>query len=152
MTKKKNGVEQIAFERRVERLWIDPARSQHFTVRDGKVVEYKPPPDCISPAGLYPAVIVPERLVGRVVQIKPEEESKNKKNKKRLRVIEMTKKRTEWVDAVGRKVKPGELTWVLCDEREDAPFGGNPCKTAGLRCWECARDGCEECGGLAFEI
>lgn len=66
-----------SFERRVQEEYILPERSKHLSGRsDGTVFEYVPTKDCLSPKGLYPAVIVPRWLIGKIVQIreKPKEE------------------------------------------------------------------------------
>lgn len=60
-----------SFERRVEKLYIIPRKSQHLTEGPGgKAVEYEVPDDCMSPEGLYTAVIVPEYLNGKVLEIR----------------------------------------------------------------------------------
>jgi len=59
------------FDRRVEKLWIVPAKSEHLS-GDGKggVVQYKPSKDAMSPPGLYTAVIVPEHYHGEILEIR----------------------------------------------------------------------------------
>jgi hypothetical protein len=63
-----------SFERRVEEMYIVPEKSRHLSAHSGAVFEYKPLPDCMSPKGLYPAVIVPRQLIGKVVLIKEKTE------------------------------------------------------------------------------
>ena len=64
-----------SFERLVQEEYIVPEKSKHLSLHaDGTPFEYKPPPDCMSPKGLYPAVIVPTHLIGKVVLIKEKRE------------------------------------------------------------------------------
>lgn len=64
-----------SFERRVDELHIVPRKSKHYTVDgDGNSCVYEIPPDDQSDEGLYPAIIVPSHLVGKVVLIKEKEE------------------------------------------------------------------------------
>jgi hypothetical protein len=60
-----------SFTRRVEKLYIIPKKSQHLTGGPGgEAVEYEVPDNCMSPEGLYTAVIVPEYLNGKVLEIR----------------------------------------------------------------------------------
>ncbi|MCK5605870.1 hypothetical protein KAR91_28495 [Candidatus Pacearchaeota archaeon] len=64
-----------AFSRRVENLFIIPAKSEHYTAdKDGNPHRYYPELDTVSPPGLYTSVIVPNYYLGQVLLIKPEEE------------------------------------------------------------------------------
>jgi hypothetical protein len=64
-----------SFERLVQEEYILPERSKHLSLHaDGTPFEYVPTKDCMSPKGLYPAVIVPRWLVGKVVLIKEKTE------------------------------------------------------------------------------
>lgn len=61
---------RTSFTRIVEETYIVPAKSQHLSLGpDGKAFEYTPDKDCMSPAGRYPAVIVPRHLLGKVIRI-----------------------------------------------------------------------------------
>jgi len=69
-----------SFERRVEQNWLDPAQSKPYegpkpegwdeAVRKFPELQRRDE----SPAGLYPSVIVPMYLIGRVIRITPVEE------------------------------------------------------------------------------
>lgn len=78
-----------SFERRVQEEYILPERSKHLSAHtNGEVFEYVPDKYCVSPKGLYPAVIVPRWLIGKIVQIreKPKEaEDGNKGEGSQLR-------------------------------------------------------------------
>jgi len=64
-----------SFERLVQEEYIVPERSKHLSLHaDGTPFGYVPTKDCMSPKGLYPAVIVPRWLVGKVVLIKEKTE------------------------------------------------------------------------------
>lgn len=78
-----------SFERRVQEEYIVPEKSKHLSGHsDGTVFAYVPDKDCISPKGLYPAVIVPRRLIGKIVLIK-EKTEEDKDAKKRADYIEI---------------------------------------------------------------
>lgn len=59
------------FERRVAMRWIVPAKGEHLTGDgQGGFREYHPGPENVSPAGLYPAVIVPDYYRGKIIEIR----------------------------------------------------------------------------------
>jgi len=60
---------RTSFTRIVELLYIVPEKSQHLSDGPNGVFEYKPGKDCMSPSGRYPAVIVPNYLVGKIIKI-----------------------------------------------------------------------------------
>lgn len=64
------------FTRRVDEEWIVPSLSKHYSAHsDGTPYCYSDDPEFRvldeSPSALYPAVIVPKELVGRVIAIRP---------------------------------------------------------------------------------
>jgi hypothetical protein len=69
-----------SFDRRVEQQWIVPARSKHWEgpKPEGWAEAVEKFPQLRfrdeSPEGLYPAVIVPMSLIGRIIRITPVEE------------------------------------------------------------------------------
>jgi len=59
----------MSFKRRVDEEWIDPSRSKHYTAgASGNVYVYDYHGG--DPVGLYPALVVPKELVGKVVVIR----------------------------------------------------------------------------------
>ncbi len=65
----------MTFVRRVDEEWIVPALGRHYSAdAEGKPYCYSDDPRFTkdeSPSGLYPAVVVPKEVVGKVIAIRP---------------------------------------------------------------------------------
>ncbi|MDE1821167.1 MAG: hypothetical protein KGJ23_07970 [Euryarchaeota archaeon] len=64
-----------AFARRVDELWIDPARSTYYSANGPGQEPYPYKPHEPGPAGRYSAIIVPRSYLGKVLWLKEEDES-----------------------------------------------------------------------------